>query len=227
MQQVTEVYAAVYTDGGGQNELVGYRCGRCREVYTVFETVSLPQVKVRAERCCNAVCHRCGKPCQKHRTICSTCERKDEEMERQRQFETAEVLDPKDYKGAVFYDGDLDGEREFYESVDEFLSEMETFLVGYFEDVDAGEELPPLDPFFVWCCTEKHFRLNAKEVVSQFLEQGEHYDDAYSAISETAFNTLQTALNAWCEGVGITTHYADRTRIVSFSDKFLRAHFAP
>lgn len=175
---------ALLVKGRQPEEIVAWACGECGIV---------ARSEASARRCCDRRCD-CGAPTPRPYTSCDACRKKEwderaaeEARKEQARLEKAAKVKWDDYDGKCIYvpqaDGGGGGEGYFFdlgEFFDHFLDE-------------PGVEVPTL----VFACVPVKMSFNADDLISNACE--EMYEDASGDVGQGARQSLQKALDVWCE----------------------------
>lgn len=188
---------ALLVQGREPAEIVAYACGACGIVARSEE---------EARRCCDPRCD-CGVPAPRGYTLCDGCRKKHyEEQDRKRQAADQAALEAAPRVTYAAYDG-----RYLYTERLAGGGDGE----GYFPDVAEllehclDESIDP--PALVWACSPVKMGFNADDLISSACE--EMYEDAADEIGTAARDSLQAALDAWCEQHSPTSYHPSRIAV--------------
>ena len=177
-----------------RGDTVAWACGACGVVRAD---------NAAAVSCCWRNCEDCDVLIPLDRAywmVCSDCSGK-RSRARSNKIEADHLRDAKlvsacDY--ALSYDCDWvywEG-HGFNEGFFESCGELEDYCSD--EDIDLPDQ--------AWACSPNQLTLDAKEIVADALESGEHYEGADENVSEAHWTLLQTILDAWCKDVAIVSY---------------------
>ncbi len=187
----------------GNDKVIGYACPKCHMfcsplIYACKWDDALAAAHRHAVECCsNRLCSECGVDMGPRKKVCwlacASCRHKLEATKERERFEAAAKITYADYEHDFLYWNDT-----YYDDIDLLL--------------DACDYDEP--PTYAWACYPVDFKLDAQRLVSDALEYGDHYEDAYDDIGSPAMDQLQVIVDAWCKHVAVRSWMPDHKRAV-------------
>jgi hypothetical protein len=171
--------------GGDPEKTVVWACGTCKLA---------KESKDSALECCSPyVCEKCGKECKSY---CEDCSKKERFAREQATYDKAKKVMLSEYSEDWL----------FCDHCEEYFSDVDSLL-----DAHDDAEDPPT---WAWGTYETPFTLNASDVLIQFLEQQEFYEEAFEHIDGAAIDEMQNFFDAWLKKQNMKSYMVDYSTVV-------------
>lgn len=173
--------------GGDPEKTVVWACGTCKLAKESKESA--------LECCAPYVCDQCGREIKSY---CEDCSKKKQWAREKATYDKAKKVMLSEYAGDWLCCDHCD---EYFPDVDSLL------------DAHDDEEEPPT---WAWGTYEMKFTLDAEDIISQQLEQQEHYEDAFDNFANGAIKELQDFMDTWAAKQDVKSYMVDNGVVVDF-----------
>ena len=177
-------------EGREPMQVVAYACAVCGVV---------SKTETAASECCGPRHCDCGAVIEKeyHYTACAPCRSKADALKDAARYEKAKKVRESD--PAVTY--------LYCECCSEYFETSGDLFERHWDDA--------MDlPLWAWACDRDTLALDAVEIVSRELEDGEFHEDASESIEAGAYLVLQASMDDFCDAQDIHSFFPSNTVVL-------------